>query len=92
MVIAIIVLFSECKATDLGHMSCFVSDFDIVLMRMVITQVSWLRYTKSVSCHPEKCVHSPVLGTEISHKHLTPCLAWFTISSEFLSEDGPVKI
>lgn len=68
---------------------CSVSDFDTVLMRMVLTQTSWLRYTKLVFCHPENCVHSLVLATESIH--LTLCLAWFTISGEFLHEDGPAK-
>lgn len=68
---------------------CSVSDFDTVLMRMVLTQASWLRYTKLVFCHPERCVDSLVSATESTH--LTPCLAWCTISSDFLHEDGPAK-
>lgn len=56
---------------------------------MVLTQSSWLRYTKLVFCHPEKCVHSLVSATETIH--LTQCLVWLTTSSEFLREDSWTK-
>lgn len=68
---------------------CFVSNFDTVLMRMVLTQASLLRYTKLVFCHPENCAHSLVSTTESIY--LTLCLTWFAVGREFLHERGPLK-